>query len=260
MTVREIAAALDVWAPAQAAESYDNVGLLAGDPDAEVRGVLINLDVTEAVVEEAASKGLNLIITHHPIWFGARKRITTQDYVGRILLKAIQKGVHLYAIHTNLDNIRTGVNLRMAERLGLGELDFLRPNATNAALGSGMIGFLPEVMEADAFLLRVKEAFRCGGIRYAAGPQKQIHRVAICGGAGSFLTPEAIAAGADAFITADITYHKFFDSEDKLFLLDIGHYESEQFTPALICEYLSEKFPTFALHLSETLTNPVQYI
>lgn len=262
MTIRDIANALEAWAPPASAESYDNVGLLTGDPDQEVSGILINLDMTEAVVEEAVARGCNLVIAHHPIWFGPRKRLTPEDYVGRTLIRAIRAGVGLYALHTNLDNVRTGVNDRIAACLGLTQTTFLQPKAQPGepgTYGSGMIGYLPAPLPKVEFLDQVKTAFRCGGIRYADSPAATVHKVAVCGGAGSFLTPEALRQGADAFVTADITYHKFFDHENRLLLLDIGHYESEQFTSALIHAFLSEKFPTFAVRLSETYTNPVRY-
>lgn len=259
MTVAEVAKMLEQWAPPPVAESYDNVGLLVGSPDAEVNSILINLDMTEAVVEEAIKKGANMIIAHHPIWFTGRKRLIGEDYVSRTIISAIKNDIALYAIHTNLDNIQSGVNHRICEKLKLEKVDFLRPKDPNNEFGSGMIGYLPEPLGRDAFLQTVKNTFHCGGIRYADAPLSHIHKVAVCGGAGSFLTGDAIQQKADALITADITYHKFFDNEEKLLLLDIGHYESEQFTSQLIYEFLSEKFPKFAVRLSEILSNPIKY-
>jgi dinuclear metal center YbgI/SA1388 family protein len=261
--VKQIAAALESWAPPPLAESYDNVGLLVGVPNQETSGALINLDMTEEVVEEAIELGLNLVIAHHPIWFGARKRLNGEDYVSRTIIKAVKHDVALYAIHTNLDNIRSGVNQKIGETLGLEQMSFLKekPSTTPAQpTGSGMVGWLPQPLPKADFLQLVKNRFQCGGIRYADGLAKEmVHKVAICGGAGSFLTPAAIQAQADAFVTADITYHKFFDHENQLLLMDIGHYESEQFTSQLIHTYLSEKFPNFAVHLSKIRTNPIQY-
>lgn len=259
MLVRDIATALEAWAPLSAAESYDNVGLLVGYPDMPVSGVLINLDMTEAVLVEARERGCNMVVTHHPIWFSGRKRLNGEDYVSRVIMYAVKHDIALYACHTNLDNIRTGVNQRMAQRLDLQDVEFLNAKDQTAELGSGMIGHLPQAMTKATFLALVKEQFVCGGIRYADAPLEMIQRVAVCGGAGSFLTRQALQAGADAFVTSDITYHKFFDQEAKMLLLDIGHYESEQFTSPLIHEFLSEKFPTFALYLSQLRTSPVQY-
>jgi len=244
MLFSDIAAALEALAPPQTAESYDNVGLLVGLPRTPVRGVLVNLDVTEAMLDEAVAKGCNLIVTHHPIWFTGRKRLNGEDYVSRIIMEAVKRDIGLYACHTNLDNIREGVNRRIADTIGLVDTAFLRPGRTFQAdgrailTGSGLVGTLPEPMGKQAFLAHIKRAFGCGGIRYADAAQETISRVAVCGGAGSFLTPDALAAGADAFVTADISYHKFFDGEGRMLLMDIGHHESEQFTSELIRAYL----------------------
>ena len=135
---------------------------------------------------------------------------------------------------------------------------FALKNKVNS-VGSGMIGELAAPMGKQEFLQHVKAAFNCGGIRYADFPRETIQKVAWCGGAGSFLTGSALRAGADAFVTGDITYHKYFDSEDRLLLLDIGHYESEQFTSQLLSDYLKKKFVNFAVHLSDIKTNPVNY-
>lgn len=269
MKIKEIAAQLETWAPRALAESYDNVGLLVGDPNAEATGVLVNLDVTEGLIEEAKRKGINLIVTHHPIWFSGRKRLNGEDYVSRIIISAIKNDIGLYAIHTNLDNIREGVNRRICDKLGLENPKMLKPKRDvpgylqeahpQGTVGSGMIGEFPEALDRDSFFQKVKEAFKCGGIRYADADLESIKKVAVCGGAGSFLVEEAKRKGADAFVTGDVTYHKYFDGDGKLLYLDIGHYESEQFTSELIVEYLSKFFPNFAVHLSELRTNPVKY-
>ena len=260
ITVQDVAHELETWAPPTLAESYDNVGLLVGNPMAPITGILVNLDMTEAVIDEAIQTGCNMVVAHHPIWFGSRKRLIEEDYVSRTIIKAIRHGVNLYAIHTNLDNVRHGVNEKMALQLGLQDLLILKPSAKEATIGAGMIGELPEALTSSQFLARVKDAYHCGGIRYADTIEKRdIKRVAVCGGAGSFLIADALRAGADAFVTADITYHKFFDNESKILLLDIGHYESEQFTSQLIAGFLSNIFSTFAVHLSGVYTNPVRY-
>lgn len=262
MLVSTIASALESWAPPPVAESYDNVGLLVGHPDMEVKGVLINLDMTEEVIDEAISLGYNMIVAHHPIWFMPRKRLNGEDYVSRTIIKAVKHDIALYACHTNLDNILTGVNQRICHKLGLEDVSFLKSKSTptqEEVIGSGMIGMLPSPIGKTDFLQLVKDSFHCGGIRYADSDNSHIQRVAVCGGAGSFLIQEARKQKADAFVTADITYHKFFDNEQELLLLDIGHYESEQFTSELIHEFLSKKFLNFAVRLSAVKTNPIKY-
>jgi dinuclear metal center YbgI/SA1388 family protein len=261
MKIKDIISEIENWAPPAVAESYDNVGLLVGNPYEEATGALINLDVTEELLDEAKALGINLIITHHPIWFMPRKKLNGEDYVSRIIIKAIKMDIALYACHTNLDNIRTGVNEKIAHKLGLENISFLQQKPTNSTevYGSGMMGNLAQALSVTDFLAHVKQTFNCGGIRYSGNIEKKIQHVAVCGGAGSFLISQAIRKGADVLVTADITYHKFFDAENLILLLDIGHYESEQFTSELIYKYLSEKFPTFALHLSKVCTNPVKY-
>lgn len=333
MKIKTIVRAIEEYAPPGLAESYDNVGLIVGEPDTEATGILINLDVTESMIDEAVQSGCNMIVTHHPIWFTGIKRLNGENYVSRIILKAIRANVALYACHTNLDNVAYGVNRMIGTRLGIenmrvlsakrdqllklvfygqkkdihqwedaadaagardlrtsesghdarvecilpayrrgavlgalkqaanGDLDYhiLPTQDTDHETGSGMIGELPNALSKEEFFALVKEKFGCGGIRYADADIREVRRVAWCGGAGSFLTGHAISAGADAFITGDITYHKFFDNEGKMLLLDIGHYESEQFTSNLLHGFLSKSFPNFAVRLSKIETNPVKY-
>jgi dinuclear metal center YbgI/SA1388 family protein len=125
MKIKDIARTIEAWAPTTLAESYDNVGLLVGDPDAEATGVLINLDVTESLIDEAKRLGINMIVTHHPIWFTGLKRLIGDNYVSRIIMKAIKEDVALYACHTNLDNVQTGVNRRIGERMGIQDMRVL---------------------------------------------------------------------------------------------------------------------------------------
>jgi len=260
MLVKDIIDQLELWAPVEYAESYDNVGLLTGDFRQSVTGVLINLDMIESVIDEAIARDCNLVIAHHPIWFRSKKRLIAEDYVSKTLIKAIQHNIALYAFHTNLDNVRDGVNRKLADKLALQHTQLLAPKPDQPEIGAGMIGYLPQPTEPMRWLHQIKDRFQAGGIRYADCPLTQIHKVAVCGGAGSFLIKRALAAHADAMITADITYHTFFDNENKMWLIDIGHYESEQFTSELIADYLSKIFPKFAIHLSDIYTNPVKYL
>ena len=130
---------------------------------------------------------------------------------------------------------------------------------SNQHIGIGMTGLLPEEMEETAFLEQVKKTFGCGCIRHSALRGKPIKKVAVLGGSGSFAINNAIAAGADIFITADLKYHDFFKAEQRLVLADVGHYESEQFTKTLLTTYLKKKFANFAVVLSNTETNPIKY-
>lgn len=261
MRIKEILAILESVAPPHLQESYDNAGLIVGDPEAETRGVLFCLDSTEAVVEEAVRKGCNLVVAHHPIVFRGLKRLNGATYVERTVIQAVRQGVAIYAIHTNLDNVyRQGVNARIAEKLGLAETRILVPKPGQADTGAGLVGELPEAVAEREFLLKVKNTFRAGCVRHTALRDKRVKRVAVCGGSGSFLLADALRAGADAFVSSDFKYHEFFDAEGKIVIADIGHFESEQFTIELLYDIIHEKFPTFALHCTEVNTNPVHYL
>jgi len=260
MKINQITTHLEAIAPRHLQESYDNAGLIVGDADAECTGCLISLDVTEAIIEEATEKGCNLVVAHHPIIFGGLKQLVGANYVQRTVIKAIKNNVAIYAIHTNLDNVLHGVNAMIGEKLGLGELTILRPKSPdNQEIGAGVVGGLAEAMEEKEFLGFLKKEMETACIRHTALLGKPIKKIALCGGSGSFLLKDAIRAGADVFITGDFKYHEFFDAEGKILIADIGHFESEQFTIPLIYRYLSEKFPTFALHFTETNTNPIKY-
>lgn len=259
VTVADVVSALHAWAPPALAASYDNVGLLVGDGAAAVTGALCTLDVTEAVLDEALALGANVIVAHHPAWFGAKTRLTEADWTGRLLRRAIRQGLNLVAAHTNLDHITGGVSFRMAEQLGLAELRILEPLGTDPATGAGVIGRLAMPLAPTAFLAQVKAAFGAPALRYAEARYGLIEWVALCGGSGSFLIGAARAARAQALVTADVTYHKFFDAEGELLLVDVGHYESERFTPELLAAYLTQKFPTFASRISGVETNPVRH-
>lgn len=364
MILKELCNCLEQWAPLAYQESYDNCGLIVGNRSAELTGVLVSLDCVESVVDEAIEKGCNAIVSHHPIVFKGLKSFTGKNYVERTVLKAIKNDIAIYAIHTNLDNVHTGVNKMLADKIGLINTKVLVPkkdiikqlityvpseNAEtlrealysvgagsfgeysecsftvsgkgtfkgsqnsnpvigekgirkvveeerieiifpsymeslvisalkkehpyeevaysmlnianeNQNVGSGMIGELSEVQNPLVFLRSLKNSLNADGIRYTNLGAKKIKKVALCGGAGSFLLQAAIRSGADAFVTGDFKYHEFFDAENKIIIADVGHYESEQYTKDLIADFLSEKFPKFAVHLSEVNTNPINYL
>lgn len=261
MQIQDIITALETVAPPHLQEPYDNAGLIVGDPATQVSGVLFCLDSTEAVVAEAKHKGCNLIVAHHPIVFRGLKRLNGANYVERTVMQAIRDNIALYAIHTNLDNVhRQGVNVKIAEKIGLHDTRILAPKPGLTDIGAGLVGELKASMPEDDFLRHVKTALRSGCIRHTALRGKPVRRVAVCGGSGSFLLSDALRADADAFVTADFKYHEFFDAEGRLVIADVGHFESEQFTIELLHDIVREKFPNFALHLTEVHTNPVFYL
>jgi len=364
--IYKVLACLEQLAPPLLQESYDNAGLLTGNANWAVTGVLCSLDATEAVVCEAIQKKCNLIVAHHPILFGGIKRLSGNSYVEKALVMAIKNDIAIYAIHTNLDHVILGVNHFMANALGLqpmgrkillpkpqllqklttyvplaqagpvkqalfdagagaighysdcsfevegvgtfapgphaqpfigtanGERESVaekriecvfpayKQHAVLAALhqshpyetvaydvvvlqnthqevGSGLLASFEDALSPAGFLQKLKQAFNVPVVRHTAFATETVQTVALCGGAGSFLIKHALAAGADAFITADLKYHEFFDAEGRIMLADVGHFESEQHTVAGLATHLQANFPTFAILNSEVVTNPVQY-
>lgn len=361
--IKDIVQHLERIAPLAYQESYDNAGLIVGDASKNVSNILITLDVTEEVIDEAISKNCELIVAHHPIIFKGLKKLTGGNYVERTVIKAIKNDIAIYASHTNLDNIKNGVNAKIAEKLGLKNLKILSPKKgqlvklsvfvpqeesanlkkalhkagagqigeyadcafesqgtgsflpsdkanpsigekgklesveetkievifpmhmkgkilramklahpyeevayylhqlenTFDDLGSGMIGEIDSPMPAKEFFDYLKEKMDLEVIKHTAEINRKIQKVALCGGSGSFLISQAKALKADIYISSDIKYHEFFDADGSLIIADIGHYESERFTNEIFYAILKENFANIALHLGQTVTNPIKY-
>ena len=364
MLVKSICDFIEEVAPLALQESYDNAGLLVGDSQMEVTSVLVCIDITEEVMDEAIQKKCNLIISHHPLIFSGLKQITGQNEVQRCVAKAIKNDIAIYAAHTNLDNVLQGVSGKMAEKIGLKNIQILQPkqnallnlityvpqlhssrvrqslfdagagqignydscsfnsegtgtfratenakpfvgninelhseaeirisvimpdylkdqvvqallkshpyeepaydfiplkNAWNQ-VGAGVIGELDEAEDELVFLNRIKSIFNIPTIRHTNSLRKKIKRVALCGGSGSSFLPDALAAKADVYISGDFKYHEFFDAQNRILIADIGHFESEQFTKDIFFEIISKKMPTFAVLISDSKTNPINYL
>jgi len=364
MRIKDIVKPLEEIAPVCLQESYDNSGLQIGYPDQEADKVLITLDITDEVVEEAIQKGCKLIISHHPLIFTGLKKITGKNYTERLVSKIIKNDIAVYAAHTNLDNAAQGINEILGKKLGLINLKILHPkkdllrklvtfcptehaekvrtalftagaghignydscsfntpgtgsfrglensnpftgetgklhfeneirietiypiykeqdilkalfsshpyeevaydiyplNNTFCRVGAGMIGELEREADEIEFLKIIKKTIGAKIIRHSGLTGNKIRKVALCGGSGSFLIPEAVKAGADVYITGDIKYHDFFDAEKKILIADAGHFETEQFAKELIYSILIKNFPTFAVLISEINTNPISYL
>lgn len=258
MQIKEIIDTLEEFAPLALQEDYDNAGVqVQSVPDEKVSGILLCLDITEDVIDEAVALHCNMIVSHHPLIFRARKKITTGDYIGRCICKAIQHGITLYAAHTNLDNAQGGVNFMMAEKIGLKNLRFLLAGAEG---GSGLIGELESPMPKSEFLAYVKQTFKAGVARFNDCVKPEVKTVALCGGAGSFLVDEAVGQKADAFITGEISYHHFFGLENDILMVELGHYETEQYTIQLLQNIINARFPSIPISTTTVKTNPVNYL
>jgi dinuclear metal center YbgI/SA1388 family protein len=363
MIVQDVMNHLEALSPLAYAEDFDNVGLLVGNKNMPITGILVTLDTLEAVVDEAIESNCNLIVSFHPIIFKGLKKLTGKTYVERVVMKAIKHDIAIYSMHTALDNAFQGVNDIICNQLELINKRILIPqtqtikklttfvptkeaeqlrnalfqagagsignyndcsfniegigtfngnensNPTkgekgqihseketqisitytkhleskiletlfkthsyeevayeittlenkNQQIGMGMIGDLKETMNEKDFLNHVKFKMNATHIRHSGFLNKKINKVAVLGGSGSFAIEAAKNAGADAFITADLKYHDFFTAENSILLADIGHFESEQYTKNLLVAYLTKKITNFAVVLSKTNTNPVNY-
>lgn len=262
MKIREIIDALEDFAPLALQDGFDNAGLQIGLPeDVDAAGVLLSLDVTEQVIDEAINRGCNMVISHHPLLFHPLKSISGKNYVERCIIKAIRNGIVVYAAHTNLDNALNGVNYKIAEKLNLHDLNWLEQKE-NMNAGSGVVGVLDSPMSKDQFVSFVKETFSVPCVRFNNWHGQTIRTVAVCGGAGAFLIPNAIKHGVDAFITGEIGYHRFFGYEDDLLLMEIGHYESEQFTLDILMDVLRKLLKDdeqCKVMKSQFISNPLIY-
>ena len=363
MKIKTLTGHLKNYAPLAYAEDFDNVGLIVGDENQQIKGVLVSLDTTEEVVDEAIKNNCNLIVGFHPIIFSGIKKLNPNNYVNKAVIKAIKNNIAIYAIHTALDNAFHGVNKVICDKIGLKNTNILIPQAgtikklttyvpTNDAellreklfeagagnignysncsfsikgkgsfkgnedsnpvvgergkthyekevqlnityakhienkvlsqlfkhhpyeevayeietlenhnqhIGLGMTGeFDKEISEID-FLNLLKDKFRTPCLIHSKLLNTSIKKVAVLGGSGASAISKAKASGADAYVTADLKYHDFFKAEQDILLVDIGHYESEQYTKELLYTFINENFTNFAIVLSNINTNPVQY-
>lgn len=249
--------ALEQFAPLPLQESWDNAGLQVGLTEAEVSGALLCLDVSERIVDEAVAKGCNLIVSHHPLLFRGLKQISGANDVQRAVIKAIKHDIVVVSMHTNMDNARNGVNWKIAERLGLTDI---QPMSAEQEKMTGAIGMLPTPMAADDFVLLVKKQFDVECAQCNELLRRPIQRVAICGGAGDFLLDDAVRQGADAFITGEMHYHQYFGYEQRIQICVIGHYQSEQYTSEIFRDIIQRECPEVKTYMAETNTNPIIYL
>jgi dinuclear metal center YbgI/SA1388 family protein len=260
MKIRDIIDAIEAYAPPALQESFDNTGYQVGNPDAEATGALLCVDVTEDVVAEAQSKGYNLIISHHPLLFRGVKSVVGFDRPQRTLMAAIRANVTVYSSHTAMDSTLGGVSFRMAQKLNLCNVKTLVPSHPGAETGLGVVGDCAATLTVTQLVELTKQAFGCKVLRMSKPADAlSINRIALCGGAGAEFLPQAIASGAQAFITADCRLNQFLDFAPDILLIDAGHFETEACAREIFSDILTEKFPNFAVCYSGLEHNPVIY-
>lgn len=230
--VNEILNFLFAVAPERYKMEGDNVGLMCGHADGKVTKILVALDATLNVAEEAKALGCELVVTHHPLIYGGTNTVSDATVVGKRILTYLENGLAVISMHTNLDCAPGGVNDVLAERLGLEDIRIM-PNVADAPYLI-RYGEVEEQSLAD-FVPFVAQKLACAGLRYVDGG-KQVHRVAVGGGScGDLLTPVKEVLGCDTFVTADVKYHQFTDAKELgLNLIDAGHFETEN----PVCTYL----------------------
>ena len=257
MKVKDIIRVIEAFAPLSIQEGWDNSGLCVGSPEDEVTSVLLALDCTPELVDEAVSCGADMIVTHHPLIFSGLKKISPDDMIGEAVIKAVRSGISIYAAHTNADKVLEGVSGAMAAKLGLVNVTVLDEDGEGTGLGA--VGDLPQPMTAEQAVRLVKEKFSLKAMKTSRPSEGMISRVAMCGGSGGSLIKAAQKAGAQLYISGDISYHNFFTSDDFM-IMDIGHYESEIEIVDILFSLIKKNFPTFAVRIAQNSnSNPIYY-
>ena len=269
--IKEVLDALEQFAPLPLQEGFDNAGLQVGLTEAEVSGALLCLDVTETIIDEAIALGCNVIVSHHPLIFHKLSQICGADFVQRIVIKAIEHKIAIISMHTNIDNVRGGVNFKIAEKMGLTNVQFLGERKTVQVVldngekmvsegASGVIGYFSQSMPAQQCVSMLKQTFHVESVMCNQLLHRDIQSVALCGGAGAFLLPDALSAHADAFVTGEMHYHDFFGHDQEIQLAVIGHYQSEQFTNEIFKSIIEERCKGVRCYLTQICTNPIIYL
>ena len=253
ITVSDVCNYLDTIAPRSMKMDWDNVGLLCGSKDTPVTKVLVALDPFDAVCQEAADLGAELIVTHHGLIFQPLKAVTDDTVIGRRILFLCRNGISAINAHTNLDCAPGGVNDRLAQALGLAGIQVIDPMGIDAEGREWGLLRCGEVAEQPLanFLETVKSSLHCDGLRYVDGG-KPVCKVAVGGGACAGEMMDAIRAGCDTFVTADVKYNQFWDAQDLgLNLIDAGHFPTENPVVALLAEKIAAAFPEVQVVISE---------
>ena len=209
--VKDVTSVIEGFAPLGIQENWDNSGLCIGSPESPVHSVILGLDCTPELVDEAVAAGADMIVTHHPLIFSGLKRISPEDQTGLAVMKAISAGISVYAAHTTADKVVAGVSGAMARKLGLSDIEILDPE--DGGVGLGMVGNLPVPVSASEAVSMVKEKFGLKAVRTSRPIDIPINRVAMCGGAGGSLAGKAREAGAQLYLCGD-----YFRYSRKIFL------------------------------------------
>ena len=250
ITCSEIIQFMEKTAPVELAEEWDNVGLLVGSRECIVKKIMVCLDITAASVKEAASKKVDMIITHHPVIFKGLKSLTQDDAKGRLLYELVRNSISVYSAHTNLDFAECGVNDRLAEVLGLKRLEIL-------GKGPGKIGFLPEEKTFSEYIRMVKNALEVPFVRAIGKAGKCVHRAAVFSGSFDDDLEALLKGEADVLVTGDLKYHSALDAKEAgLCVIDAGHFNTEKIILPILAASLASNFPDVEVFCSEKEEDP----
>lgn len=253
--VADILKFIEALAPRSMKMDWDNVGLLCGSKTAGVTKILVALDPFEGVCQEATEIGAELIVTHHPLIFQAPKAITDETSIGRCIMHLCRHGISAINAHTNLDQVPGGVNDVLAAKLGLENVEIVNPKDNVGLLRCGDVTEQP----LEVFLATVKANLGCEGLRYVDGGNL-VHKVAVGGGACAGDLLEAVSAGCDTFVTADVKYNQFWDAHDLgINLIDAGHFHTENPVVPVLADRIAAAFPDIQVEISKTHTDCMKF-
>ena len=269
-TSKEVYEAVEAFAPLHAAMQGDNIGFLAGRDDLAVSKVMVALDITPWVIEEAYKWGAQMIVSHHPVFFDL-KAVTNASPEGSNVISLLEKKMAAVCMHTNLDSVVGGVNDTLAELIGvsggkLGEMIYfsekgITPHEENdRPYGLARVGYLKQETPVRQFAENIKKVLSCNGVRYL-DCAKPAYRVAVgCGSCGN-LFDEAVSFGCDTFVTADIKYDLFLKARQlNINLIDAGHFRTENVVCPVLLRVIREAFPELEVRISQTLTEDAVFI
>ncbi|MBC5624745.1 Nif3-like dinuclear metal center hexameric protein [Clostridium sp. NSJ-49] len=258
--VKEIIEVMETLAPTFLKEDFDNVGLMVGDREKEVKKVLLALDCTLKVVEEAKENNVDLIITHHPLIFRRPNNITTDTIQGRKIIELIKNDISLYSSHTNLDSAKSGLNDSIPKLLGYDSSEILEVNKRDEKAGLGRIVTLDKPTTLDEIVDNVKKALNINNLRVVKG-KEEVNKIAIINGSGQDFIGKAVSKGADCIITGDTTYHFASDYKEMgINIIDAGHFASEQIVFFNVMKNIIDKFTDIEFILSKVEEDPYTFL
>lgn len=262
--IQDVISFLRDFAPLQLSEDWDNVGLLIGDPADDVRSVLTCLTLTPNVAEEAISRGVQLIVTHHPILFRPVQRLTAETSEGRMLLTLIRAGISVYSPHTSYDSAVDGINAQLARLFDLQGVQPLRPNATDTGVtpptGSGRWGLMPNAMSLRELIMHIKPALRVSTVQFVGDLDRPITKLGIaCGAAAEFLH-DAAKMGCEALLTGEARFHVCLEAEAaKIALVLPGHFATERPAMEHLANVLRLRISGLVVQASQSEYDPVRF-